>query len=256
VNATGGGGLIRALDVVFPFLTPQKEESTVLRFQLSREVKLGEVLTSLTVIVSLITLTINWALERQKNQKEQANLVRIAASESWDKLDRWREISSSYQDLDPIFVETSEILKREKDDRAARDFLWKNLINSKAKNDRQILEEKLEQASAKLYSYDPELYKVFACTIRKLREAREEAFSHLLNGTQDVILESNPKDWHRTELIGNNLRGVLGDYRRKLQDSIAPPLEQTRSVLFQIIRRKDDEINSRDVQPTEIDLCK
>ncbi len=232
------------------------QNSIMFGFQLRREIKAGEVLTFLAIIGSLITLTINWRQERERNEKEQANLVRIAASEAWDKLDRWREISSSYQDLDPIFVETSEILKKEKDNRAARDFLWRSLISSKAKNDHQILEEKLEQASAKLYSYDPGLYIVFTCAIKKLKETREAAFGELLNGTQEATLADSPTDWPHTEVLGNNLRKVLSDYRQNLQNGVDPTLKQTRSILFEIIGRTDDEINSRTFKSIEIDLCK
>ena len=78
--------------------------------KLKQEISIGEILTSLTILISLVTLSINWTLERKKNQAEQANQIRVAASEAWDKIDRWREISSSYIDLDPIFVETSELL--------------------------------------------------------------------------------------------------------------------------------------------------
>lgn len=220
----------------------------MLGLHLKREVTVGEILTSLTILISLVAVSINWVADRKKERKGQADQIRVAASESWDKLDRWREISSSYQDFEPIFEDTSDVLKKTKDVIAARDFLRKSLTNVRAKNDRLILEERLEEASAKLYGYNPEMYRVFSCTLKQLKEAREKAFNGLLDNTQDIILHVDRGDWDNTAVVTNRFREALFDYRQTLQNSLGAPLEQTRAPLFQVIGLSDDEILNGNVK--------
>jgi hypothetical protein len=76
-----------------------------------RTIKISDLLTSLTILVSVITLTVSWSKDRLTREKEQADRVRSAAAKTLTQLDRWQALQLSiFRELQPVFVETSEML--------------------------------------------------------------------------------------------------------------------------------------------------
>ena len=63
------------------------EQPAALKFD--RTVKAGDVLTSITVLLSAVALTLSLARDAGSRTYEQANKVRAAAAQALVKLDRW-----------------------------------------------------------------------------------------------------------------------------------------------------------------------
>ena len=107
-------------------------------------IKAGDILTSVTVLLAVITLVVSLAKDRATRVTDQANKVRSAAATTLVKLDRWQALQLSlYQELQPNFVELSEDLARQYDVVVVRDRFWKQVGQGRAKLAKQILDEQL-----------------------------------------------------------------------------------------------------------------
>jgi hypothetical protein len=62
----------------------------MLDFVLKREITIGDILTFLSIIVSVVALLSVWFKEMQIRKKEKANKVRTAAAKTLAKLERWK----------------------------------------------------------------------------------------------------------------------------------------------------------------------
>lgn len=63
--------------------------------QFDKTIKAGDVLTSLTVTISVIALVLSLAKDRSSRTIDQANKVRSAAASAIVKLDRWQGLQLS-----------------------------------------------------------------------------------------------------------------------------------------------------------------
>lgn len=120
--------------------------------------KIGDLLTSGSILISLVTFLVSWAKDRRIRQKELADKIRAAAAHTLAKLERWEEPSISIADeAQPIFVETSELIDPDEEDSIilARDYLWKELSRLRAEKLRRVLGEEVEIAYIDLYAYMP-----------------------------------------------------------------------------------------------------
>ena len=78
---------------------------------LKKEVAVGDLLTTASILISLIALLFSWSQSRALVQREQANKVRDAAAKTLAKLQRRQTISTPlFDEIQPSLVETSELL--------------------------------------------------------------------------------------------------------------------------------------------------
>lgn len=68
------------------------------RFEFKREITIGDMLTSASILLSIFALLLSWSQSRALEKREQANEVRNAAAETLAKFERWQEISMSIFD--------------------------------------------------------------------------------------------------------------------------------------------------------------
>jgi hypothetical protein len=63
-------------------------------------VKFGDVLASLTIVVSVVALLISWSKDRAVEERAQADRIRSAVAKGVAKLDRWQALHESlFQEL-------------------------------------------------------------------------------------------------------------------------------------------------------------
>jgi hypothetical protein len=214
-------------------------------FILDRRVTVGEILTSLTILFSVLTLTLSLYQDRAKERKEHADRVRAAAAEALARLERWHELSA-YPNFDQVFVETGESLAETGDARRARDVLWKGLVRRQAEIDALIAEEKVEVVPAEVYSYNPGLHEVFNCTLRRLKTARRDAFDKLLADAQAKVARGRPQGPEQAGALAAELRAARAAYQDDLQARVGPALRAVHGILMgEIISREDDEVAER-----------
>jgi len=225
-------------------------------FVLKPEISIGDVLTTLSVIVSVIALIVAWSKDRLLKRREYADKIRRAAGMIIAKLERWRELSLSFFDeIQPIITDADVMLTEEQNLIATRDILWRNVIAARAAALRRILDEEIEVAYADLYGYDPKIQNLFVEAVNRLRLVDKEMYALLMMLTQkDVLgLESSRKPYYSAQL-GNLLRetsGKLASEHRRLMDKIVMPFQEE---MVKLIKATDNEIVSRQVQISAPDM--
>jgi hypothetical protein len=134
--------------------------------KLDRTLKVSDMLTSLTIIVSVIALMISWSKDRDIREREQANLVRNAAGQTLAKIERWKSLQLSiFDEIQPDFVETSEMLAKDYDIIVTRDHLWKSINSENVIVKTRIVNEKMEISYIDLFSRLPAIREVFLNTL-------------------------------------------------------------------------------------------
>src|SRR5438876_1156154 len=119
---------------------------------LDKTIKASDLLTSVTIIVSVVALVITWTKDRDVRVREQADRVRTAAAKTLAKLERWQILQLSlYDQLQPVFVETSEMLEKEFNVIGTRDYLWKQINAQHTSISAKVLEEGFETAYVDLF---------------------------------------------------------------------------------------------------------
>ncbi len=196
-------------------------------FTLDRKVDVGNLLTAITLVVSLVGATIAWNKDRQLRVQEQANRVRLSAAKLLSKFDRLRAISDSqFEEAKPPFVETKMMLRKHFDITQARDHLWGRLHEVNVLNKRRQLDEQLEVAYSELYSYDPSIRDLFLRTSRELSRIHDEAFYCLLMTSQGHVNSWMGKQktyttatlW--TQLVNSSTKCRV-DYNKNFESSLA-----------------------------------
>jgi len=218
-------------------------------FVLVKEIEIADILTFLTIIVSIVALLNVWLKEIQIRKKEKADRIRTAAARTVAKLERWKELSLwYYKDVQPLFVETSEMLKVKYDVSEARDFLWKKLSVARKDTAQRILDEEIEIAYVELYGYYPEIYDEFTSLIKKLKDLEEDAFWDFLNTTQSDVLKFKeyPEREYYPATLGNNLRATCNKKLKSFQYTIEAEIEPINNILYNLILKSDEDILKKD----------
>ena len=214
---------------------------------LDRTIKASDVLTSLTIIVSVVALLVSWTKDRDTRTRESADRVRSAAAQTLAKLERWEDLELSlYRDLQPAYVETSETLARKFDVIAARDQLWKQINAQHIRVAGRVLDEGIETAYTQLFAYSPSVRKSFLDAIRSLKVAEQAAIEQLLLDTQGAVLSFKAKEaGYSTAHLGNALREVSLKVEEKFRQQSERALKPIRDELYALITSSDEAVLSR-----------
>lgn len=213
---------------------------------------LTAVLTFLTIVISVITLAQSLSKDRYLRQKEQSDLVRSAAAKVLAKLDRLQAIQLSlFNTLQPIFIETSEILIKNSDVDEARDYLWKKVNSERTLITAKILDEQIETAYIELCSHFSDIRDIFTKALIQIEVAEEKVLADFLMALQqDVLSFENKQIDYTTAKLGNALRRTASHYSSCLKHKtniIALPVQ---GYLFNVIAMSDEEILSMNSRNT------
>jgi hypothetical protein len=160
--------------------------------KLERTIQVGDILTSLTIAISVITLVISWSKDRSTREAERADRVRAAAAKALTQLDRWQALHLSlYQELQPAFVETSEMLQDDFTMVKTRDYLWKAINAQRTRIIAKILDERIETAYIDLLSHFPAARSLFLDTFAQLQTVENEVTGRFLVAAQNEVLIRN-----------------------------------------------------------------
>ena len=219
-------------------------------FEFKKEITVGNLVTTISVLVTIIALLISWSEDRSLKMHEQANEVRNSAAKTMAKLERWREISLLlFDETQPYLIETSEMLKLNRDQDTvieARDYLYKNIQHSQLLTKKRLVEEEIETAYFYLYGYHPKMKIQFERLFDRLQGLQEKMHNQLLLGTQAQVLKYLDRDMaeqdYTTATLGDNLRRVSADVRemsRKQIDNALAPMEK---LLGKIVQQSDQSL--------------
>ncbi len=229
--------------------------SNLASIEIDKKATVGDILTSLTILISLVLFLISFYRDRKLRRKEQADKVRRAAANTIGKLDRWKEISLSiYQSMDIIFVEASEKLKREDHDtESVKDFLWKKLQTAKKETKEKILKEDIETAYVGLYSFDPSVRSFFEDVLTQLNKEEDSMFKGSRKNFQSDIMSFNYKDMdkYNTSNLRDQLFKHLNESQELYEKRIGDVLIPVSKVLLNIISESDDNLNKHITKRTK-----
>jgi tetratricopeptide (TPR) repeat protein len=218
------------------------------------KMEIGDILTFFAIVISAMTLIFSLSKDRALREKENADKIRDAAAKTMAKLDRWLELSLSiFQDAQPVFIDTIEMLKTEfnKDDfdiENTRNYLWKNMISLYNEISRKILDEDLQTAHNNLFGnrplgYQPRLTEIFKVKLKELQAARDKSFRDFIFETQENVLAYNDRKYdYKTNDLWNDLKDTAESNKDEYEKNVKPIFDQLSNLLLDIIRKEDYEL--------------
>jgi hypothetical protein len=212
-------------------------------------VALKDILTAVSIIVSIVALLYAWYKDRLLKKKEYADRVRRAASLVTAKLERWRELALRFfEDIQPLITDADMMLTKEQDTIAARDFLWRGLVAAHAESSRRILDEQIEISYSELYGYDSRIRLLFSGTIQLLKQIEASMYNKVLYATQANVLNlEKAKSQIYSAQLGNTLRDSCGNIALELETAMDNVLNPFREEIMKFIEASDSDIVNKRV---------
>lgn len=207
-------------------------------------IKVGNILTSLTIIISVAALIVTWTKDRNARETELADVVRTAAATAITKLDRWQSLNLSlYQELQPEFIKTSEMLSREYDVIKVRDYLWKTISTQRIQISRKVLNEKISTSYVDLLAYFPDTRIQFLDMFKKLNALEDRISGSFLEKSQQDVLElKGEKTSYTSARLGNALRTTAAQHKENLLSETNEVIRPVRDFLFDVIAKTNKQI--------------
>jgi hypothetical protein len=221
---------------------------------LSKDIKAGDLLTAFTVLISFgVLITTLWK-EIHANRSTQVDRIRAAASKTLGKLERWRDLALCYyEDIQPLFVATSNMLGQEFDVGKARDYLWSELGAARNKSKQRIVDESIETAYVELASYFPGIYQVFSTTLHAMKDVEEGRYVDLVQLCQMTVLQyADRKEGYVPPMLGNDLRGACGHVRSLFFGQVSEASAPIHDFLVALIAESNARILQAKHQPLGI----
>lgn len=214
--------------------------------QFDRTIKAGDILTSVTIILSVIALVLSLAKDRAARVSDQANKVRAAAASTIVKLDRWQAVQlSMYQELQPTFVELSEELAKQYDVVATRDRFWRQVNLAKTRVNKQVLDEHLATAYADIVTHFPIARVKVIGALTEISGVEQHSTDAFMAEAERAILDLKGKQaTYQTADLGNALREAAMQGAKQLKTESDSVLNPVRTYLFGLIEMRNDVIVS------------
>ncbi len=213
-------------------------------------IKVGDILTSATIIISVAALTVTWTKDRNTRETAQADAVRSAAALAITKIDRWQSLHLSlYQKLQPEFITTSEMLggkvgaQISYDVVKVRDYLWKTISRYRIDIANKVLDEEIETSYVKLLSHFPDTRIQFLDMFKTLNEIEERISGSFLEKSQKDIMDFKGKEsTYTSAMLGNALRSTASEHEERLDRETTEVIRPVRAFLFDVIAKTNKQI--------------
>jgi hypothetical protein len=219
---------------------------------LNREIKVGDLLTSISVWVAILALLFSWQKESSLREAQRAQQVRLAAAKALAKLERWRELSDSlYDDVQGDVIATTDIMRANYDVIAARDHLYSKIGERRAAVLRALREEDVPAAYVDVVSYVPSVRDEYKAAVATMYARQHDGYARLLKETQDVVLEyrHKPKQDFDPAVLGNELRAAIGRVRTESGQVIESASKQVYEKLHSLLMLSDDDLLKKRAVP-------
>ena len=223
------------------------------KFTLKRQLDFGDILTSLSIILSGAALLISWQNDSRLRTKEYADRIRRSTSIVTAKVERWGELSERfYQDIQPTIVDVSEKIAETHNIQQANRMLYRGCMDAESKSSQRIVDEQLQVSYMELYGYVPELQPVFDKTIREIKDAEAKSHEELMDRLQEMARSRDIRALSTSPEIGNPMRFKITDSRKALAAKIQETTGPLRSKMLQLIQLSDDQLADASKRTIEI----
>jgi hypothetical protein len=209
-----------------------------------KTIKAGDLLTSVTVIVSVLTLVNTLSRDRTARESEQAIKVRTTAAAAVTRLDRWQALQvSRYNELQLTAIELSELFQEKRDAILTRDALWKKVVESRSRVARQILDEQLGTGYSDLIAYFPAARPKYIAAFAELAKVEEQNTGDFLSEAEQAIINlRRANSTHQTADLGNTLRAVAMLHEASLKERSDKVLKPVREYLLEVIASDNERL--------------
>ncbi len=208
--------------------------------------RIGELLTSASVLIALLGFLYTWHKDRSLRTKEYADKVRAAAAMTLAKVDRCESLFLSFiHRIRPIFTEMNELLQQTKSPYACRDQFWKQMIAIRLSIYEQFSEEQIEIAYAPLFAHQGEIYDLFKNAIEKAKQAEDNFFWDLMGECQKAILDLPDQMQTVDPALSNKLLDISSYYHKQYAREFSLLLDEIRQFLRGMVTASDERIVSR-----------
>jgi hypothetical protein len=212
-------------------------------FRLKRELDFGDILTSVSILVSVIGLGFTWVHDQHLKTQTYADEIRKSAAAVTGKLERWTQLSDLYfADLMPSVGAAGEEAAKDWKFEPANGHMYNALQKARFESSKRIAEEELEISYMELYRYVPELQSTFDETIKKIREAEDSSHNRIESALQDTLrndlgtTEFKHYDATARQIqLGNDLRGEVTAQKDQLHEQIEQTTRQLRAQMLCLI---------------------
>ena len=215
------------------------------RLMLDLKITVGDLLTSLSVILSAAGLIIAWSSDQELQMKQQASQIRDSASVVLSKMERWQEIS--LYALDSFQESTINISHNFQDRHKSladiRDIAFDEIARTALLTEKKDFDEQLESAYVSLYGHDPTLKALVELSISKMRDDQTQMFSDLEEEAQDVIRGADRRAaFAEPATVGDQMRQNIEEIRVRYKYTLAKELAVTRDKLANIVKSSDRDL--------------
>ena len=208
-------------------------------FSINHEIKITDLILSLSVLCAACTLIYTWAKDRHLRSKEYADKIRAAAAVTLSKVDRCQHLFESITDrvqryitdADTMIVSTKDVVK-------CRDEFWKNLHLLRADILSEFQSEGIEVSYAPLLIYRTDIYELFRDSMLAARAIEAASFTVLQTECQRVILDVDVSQV-RSATLGNALRQVCHEHADQLATQLSYAFNDIRKFLRSILSMSD-----------------
>jgi hypothetical protein len=213
------------------------------KFVLKTELSLGDLVTPLSILVSLIAVWYTWHKDGQLRTQEYADHIRRSTSLVTAKVERWGELADRYfQDIQPTLLDVSEQVAKTHSVEPANRVLYRGLMDAEAKASQRIGDEQLQISYMELYSYVPTLQTTFDQTISEIKIAETESHKVLADKLQSILRNPDILKLSDSPAIGNELRSAARAARASLREQIQGIADPLRKKMVQFIQLGDGEL--------------
>jgi hypothetical protein len=218
------------------------EESNT-HFRLKKEITLGDMLTPISILLSVAALWFTWSHDADLKRKQYADQIRHSASVVTAKMERWSPLADRYfEDIQSTIVDVSERVEANHKREPANRMLFKGLVQAAATASQRVVDEQLEVAYIELYGYVPSLQKTFDTTIRRMKEAEVSAHNVTSSALQAKLTDNEVLNLPTSILIGNVLRQRAEEQRQQLRNQIENIASPLREKMLNLINLSDEDI--------------
>jgi hypothetical protein len=208
--------------------------------------RIGELLTSVSVLIALLGFLYTWRKDRRLRTKEYADKVRAAAAMTLAKVDRCESLFLSFiHRIRPIFTEIEDMSAKTESKDACRDQFWKQMIAIRLSIYKQFSDEQIELAYAPLFVHQSEIYDLFKNVIEKAKQAEDEFFWNLMGECQKAILGLPDQMQTVSPVLANKLLDISTYYHKLYAQEFSSLLDEIRRFLRGIVTASDQQIVSR-----------
>jgi hypothetical protein len=197
-------------------------------FSVKKEISIGELLTILSVVISVGSVIINWSIDREIQLQENASSIRMAIAKTMDKINQVKDLQLQYYDLleeDIEDVGYMVVIKKEKNT-IARDFLWKKMFIRRADLQSKIMNEEWQIGYINLLPYNISIDSLYTRTVTRLKAVEANEFALLLNDMENIVIDFNERTDSQTALLSNRLRDTKEfhkiNHKHYVDEAVAP----------------------------------